>query len=184
MKFVDLVHAIKPNPVTDVPQAAAAHDRLWDWVANTAYSAHTQRVGVLIADGFEDQEVKATLDALEQSGAFVHVISERLGTFTGTAGMEIQADETFTTAHPVLFDAYYIVGGTSEQQKAFDGHVAEYFQQAYKYFKPIGLASTAQACLQLSEDSEPQGVLNARDGADFPQNFAAAAAQQRFWDRV
>nr|WP_277422527.1 catalase [Melaminivora alkalimesophila] len=52
--------------------------------------------------------------------------------------------------------------------------------------KPNPVTDVPQACLQLSEDSEPQGVLNARDGADFPQNFAAAAAaaQQRFCDRV
>ncbi len=153
-------------------------------MANTVYSAMTQRVGVLIANGFDDQEVKATLDALEQGGAFVHVISDRLGPLTGSGGMAIEPDETFTTAHPVLFDAYYIVGGTSEQQKAFDAYVAEYFRQAYKYFKPIGVASTAQAYLQLSEHNEPHGVLNARDGADFPQHFAAAVAKQRFWDRV
>src|SRR5690625_5891285 len=30
MKFSDLTHAIKPNPVTAVPQAASAHDTLWD----------------------------------------------------------------------------------------------------------------------------------------------------------
>lgn len=33
MKFVDFTHAVKPSPVTDVPQATAAHDHLWDYVA-------------------------------------------------------------------------------------------------------------------------------------------------------
>lgn len=40
MKFADLTHAIKPHPATDVPQAAAAHDSLWDWVAKNQESAH------------------------------------------------------------------------------------------------------------------------------------------------
>lgn len=40
MKFADMVHAIKPNPKTDVPQAAAAHDHLWDYVANNQETAH------------------------------------------------------------------------------------------------------------------------------------------------
>jgi len=40
LKFADVVHAIKPNPVTDVPQAAAAHDNFWDYVANNQESAH------------------------------------------------------------------------------------------------------------------------------------------------
>lgn len=40
MKFADFVHAIKPNPITDVPQAAAYHDNLWDYVANNQETAH------------------------------------------------------------------------------------------------------------------------------------------------
>ena len=40
MKFADLTHAIKPNPVTAVPQAASAHDTLWDFVANNQEAAH------------------------------------------------------------------------------------------------------------------------------------------------
>lgn len=40
MKFVDFTHAVKPHPDTDIPQAAAAHDTLWDFVANNQESAH------------------------------------------------------------------------------------------------------------------------------------------------
>src|SRR5690625_3086368 len=40
MQFADFTHAVKPNPKTDVPQAAAAHDTLWDYVANNQESAH------------------------------------------------------------------------------------------------------------------------------------------------
>ncbi len=41
IKFPDLVHSIKPEPDTEVPQAAAAHDTFWDFVANNEESAHT-----------------------------------------------------------------------------------------------------------------------------------------------
>lgn len=41
IKFPDLVHSIKPEPDTEVPQAAAAHDTFWDFVANNQESAHT-----------------------------------------------------------------------------------------------------------------------------------------------
>lgn len=34
MKFMDVTHAVKPNPVTDVPQATVAHDNFWDYVIN------------------------------------------------------------------------------------------------------------------------------------------------------
>ena len=32
MKFPDFVHAVKPEPDTEVPQAQSAHDTFWDFV--------------------------------------------------------------------------------------------------------------------------------------------------------
>lgn len=40
MKFMDVVHAAKPNPRNEIPQATTAHDNFWDYVANNQESAH------------------------------------------------------------------------------------------------------------------------------------------------
>lgn len=40
MKFADFVHAVKPQPQTDVPQATVAHDNAWDYIANNQEVAH------------------------------------------------------------------------------------------------------------------------------------------------
>ncbi len=40
MKFPDLVHAVKPEPHNEIPQAASAHDTFWDFICNTPESAH------------------------------------------------------------------------------------------------------------------------------------------------
>ncbi len=40
IKFPDLVHAIKPEPDHEMPQASAAHDTFWDFVANAPENAH------------------------------------------------------------------------------------------------------------------------------------------------
>lgn len=40
IKFPDLVHAIKPEPHNEMPQAASAHDTFWDFVANNQETAH------------------------------------------------------------------------------------------------------------------------------------------------
>jgi catalase len=40
IKFPDLVHAIKPEPHNEIPQAATAHDTFWDFVANNQETAH------------------------------------------------------------------------------------------------------------------------------------------------
>ncbi|MEK3734884.1 MULTISPECIES: catalase [Paenibacillus] len=40
MKFPDLVHAVKPEPHNEIPQAQSAHDTFWDFVSNNTESAH------------------------------------------------------------------------------------------------------------------------------------------------
>ncbi|MEA1855131.1 catalase [Cytobacillus sp. OWB-43] len=40
IKFPDLIHAVKPEPHNEMPQAASAHDTFWDWVSQNQESAH------------------------------------------------------------------------------------------------------------------------------------------------
>jgi catalase len=40
IKFPDLVHAIKPEPDNEMPQAAAAHDNFWDFISLMPESMH------------------------------------------------------------------------------------------------------------------------------------------------
>jgi len=40
IKFPDLVHAVKPEPQNEIPQAASAHDTFWDYISQTPESAH------------------------------------------------------------------------------------------------------------------------------------------------
>ncbi|MDR2650177.1 MAG: catalase [Clostridiales bacterium] len=40
IKFPDLIHAVKPEPNTEMPQAASAHDTFWDFVTNTPETMH------------------------------------------------------------------------------------------------------------------------------------------------
>ena len=40
MKFPDLIHAVKPEPNNEIPQAASAHDTFWDFISLMPESAH------------------------------------------------------------------------------------------------------------------------------------------------
>ncbi|WP_121666578.1 catalase [Mesonia aquimarina] len=40
MKFPDLIHAVKPEPDRDIPQAASAHDTFYDFVSLTTETLH------------------------------------------------------------------------------------------------------------------------------------------------
>ena len=40
IKFPDLIHAVKPHPHKEIPQAATAHDSFWDFISLTPEAAH------------------------------------------------------------------------------------------------------------------------------------------------
>jgi catalase len=40
IKFPDLIHAAKPEPNTEIPQASTAHDTFWDFISLTPESLH------------------------------------------------------------------------------------------------------------------------------------------------
>lgn len=40
IKFPDLVHAVKPEPHNEIPQAASAHDTFWDFVSQNTEATH------------------------------------------------------------------------------------------------------------------------------------------------
>lgn len=41
IKFPDLIHAVKPRPDSEIPQAATAHDSAWDFFSQQPSSMHT-----------------------------------------------------------------------------------------------------------------------------------------------
>ncbi len=42
MKFPDLIHAVKPEPNKEIPQAASAHDTFYDFISHTTETLHNQ----------------------------------------------------------------------------------------------------------------------------------------------
>ncbi|HEY2350597.1 MAG TPA: catalase, partial [Puia sp.] len=40
IKFPDLIHAVKPEPHNEIPQAASAHDTFWDFVSQNSEAMH------------------------------------------------------------------------------------------------------------------------------------------------
>ncbi len=151
---------------------------------NTPYLAATQRVGVLIGNGFNGQEVKNVLRFLEENGVFVQLISENLGAVTPADGTKVKVDETFLTKYPVLYDALYVVGGSAENQAKLNQDIAGFIQEAYKHYKPIGVATTGNGFINRSKNNNLAGVVFATDNPDFRKDFVAAIAKQRFWDRT
>lgn len=152
--------------------------------ANTPKYAHTQKVGVLIGNGFDSEEVINVLNLLNKYGVFIVIISETLGTVTGNDGKKVKVDESFLTTSPYLHDAVYVVGGRHKKQEKFNANVKKFVNGAYKYYKPIGVATTGQSLMNASKGNNLAGVVFAKNNPNFGEEFILAIAQQRFWNRT
>lgn len=151
--------------------------------ANTPRYATTQKVGVLIGNDFNDQEVASVISFLEENNVFIQIIGAQLGVVTGLNGTKINVDETFTTTSPYLVDALYIVGGRHKNQEKFNADILDFIHTAYKNYKPIGVATTGGTFIQPSDSSNLAGVVFAERTPNFKKYFIEAIGKQRFWDR-
>lgn len=152
-------------------------------LTKTWYYAYTQKVGVVIGNGFNGAEVRKTLDILHHYGVFVEVISENLGVVTGNDGTKIKVDQTFVGTYPVLYDSVYAVGGSSEYEAKLRQNITNFIAHAYKHYKPIGVATTATSYIPTTEANNLAGVVFAANNPNFGKDFVEAVAQQRFWNR-
>lgn len=77
MNFPDLVHAVKPEPNNEMPQAASAHDTFWDFVSLMPESAH------MIMWVMSDRAIPRSLRMMEGFGVhtFKFVNAEGKATF-------------------------------------------------------------------------------------------------------
>jgi len=62
IKFPDLVHAVKPEPHNEIPQAASAHDTFWDFISLTPESMH------MIMWAMSDRAIPRSLRMMEGFG--------------------------------------------------------------------------------------------------------------------
>ncbi len=77
MQFPDLVHAVKPEPDKEIPQAASAHDTFWDFISLMPEAAHMS-LWVM-----SDRAIPRSLRMMEGFGVhtFKFVNQEGKGTF-------------------------------------------------------------------------------------------------------
>jgi catalase len=77
IKFIDLVHSIKPMPDNEMPQASAAHDAFWDFASLMPESAH------MLVWLLSDRGIPRSFRTMEGFGVhtFRFVNAEGKGTF-------------------------------------------------------------------------------------------------------
>lgn len=150
---------------------------------NTVRLPYGLKVGILIGNGFNGAEVKATIKMLDEYGVQAEIVGEKLGKVKGADGVELTVTQTFLTTDPVLFDSLYVVGGTAKNQNQFNQNIIYFIDEAYKHFKPIAVATTGTGLFDQSNAKAGPGILFATGNPDFDKLFIIAITQQRFWDR-
>jgi catalase len=101
VKFPDLVHAVKPEPHNEIPQAASAHDTFWDFISVMPESMH------MIMWVMSDRAIPRSLRMMEGFG--VHTF--RLVNDRGASSFVKFHWKPLLGVHSVLWDEAQKISG-------------------------------------------------------------------------
>ena len=159
-------------------------------------SIRTRKVAILAADGVNEKNVMALIDALTAKGAVGEVIAPKLGFIIGENNTELPIYKSFLTTASVLYDAVYVPGGTNSiATLEAEADAVHFLNEAFKHCKPIAADRSALQVLKatyfgrkLPEDENEktammEGVVISNDIDTLVERFASAIAQHRFWER-
>ncbi|GAA0359573.1 catalase [Alkalibacterium iburiense] len=149
---------------------------------NTPHMPDTLKVGVLIDDGFNDEEVQRHLEAFASANLQSVIVSEDQNPVKGANGTELEVEHTFDTTDAVLLDALYVVGGP-DLSKDFVKETVKFLQKAFDHFKPIGATQAGIPFLREGNMLDHEGVITTENTNDFSTDFIEAMTKHRFWYR-
>ncbi|MBB4826111.1 catalase [Sporosarcina luteola] len=150
---------------------------------NTTKRPETRKVAILIGEGFDGAELESLVSACVNAEITVDLVGERFGIVHGTDGLAAEIDQTFLTAHSTVYDAVYVAGGTAENRKKFQLDMIDFINEAYRHYKPIGIAKTGLDYFEASLAEEGPGVVLPIQIEGNPAAFIEAVAAHRHWNR-
>lgn len=142
---------------------------------DTIHVPDTRKVGIIIDDGFNDEEILGNIDQLTEANVKYEVISEYQGTLTGSNEASLEVDHTFDTTDAVLYDALYVVGGSNLSQM-FKKETKKFLHKTFDHYKTIGASQAGIDILEKMHMLHQPGVVT--EGESFP-DFIAAIAKDR-----
>ncbi|MGY4689979.1 catalase [Salibacterium sp. K-3] len=149
---------------------------------NTSFKAETRKVGVIVGEGFNGEEVSNVIAGLKKEGIHPEIISSTLGTCKAADGPELEVQHTFLTADSLLFDALYCAGGKNTDE-AFRKKAKDFIDETFFHYKPIGATHEGTSWIEQEGIDTAPGVIKGKDPDSFTSDFIQAVASHRFWDR-
>lgn len=147
---------------------------------DTIHVPDTRKVGIIIDDGFNDEEILGNIDQLTEVNVKYEVISEYQGTLTGSSEASLEVDHTFDTTDAVLYDAFYVVGGSNLSQM-FKKETKKFLHKTFDHYKAIGASQAGIDILKKMYMLHQPGVVT--EGERFSEDFIEAIAKDRHQTR-
>lgn len=123
----------------------------------------TKRIALLSTDGFEDSELTRPMEAVEQAGAVVVVVTLDGDNIIGKNGTDVPSDASVTNVHVDEFDGLILPGGVGNPDKLrMNAEAVHFVREFFDNDKPV--AAICHAPWMLVE----AGVLHDRVVTSYP----------------
>ena len=144
-----------------------------------------RKVGVLVADGTDDDLLEGLKAALKKEGASMVVIAAHVGKFKTKNGQNLPVDQKLEGAPSVLFDAVVVAIPDAEAEKFSRKPAArDFVADAIAHNKFVGYTSGARNLLKNAggSDKTDDGMI-ALDSPTSCGEFVSHCRKLRFWGR-
>lgn len=148
--------------------------------ANTVKKTDTLKVGCIICEGYNSEELNVVIKALHDAKTMPEIISDTLLPIKGSSGDEKIPKYTLITTDPVLMDAIYVIGGSNLNAK-FITNVKRYIQETYMHYKPLLVSQVVSNLLNPNMINQPGITIN--EGNAQVNKFINDISLHRHWDR-
>lgn len=153
-----------------------------------------RKIAVLVAPGAELGATRVLMQALQDAGCSVKVLSSQLGIVLTSSGQQIAVDHLVCTMPSIMFDAVIVPSGAAHVQAlAAQGSARHFISEAYKHCKTLCLIGDAASLLAPQEPTGeaaaaiPGVLLGTNDPLARPQlvqDLLAALGRHRHWGRA
>jgi catalase len=144
-----------------------------------------RKIGALVTDGADGDQLEALRGALEKEGAELAIVAPKIGGVRLESGKHLAADMALSGAPSVFFDAVAIFASAEALGPLLKNSAAiDWVRDAFGHLKVIGYAAAAKPLFEkasIAGDLD-DGVIELRVPASIRQ-YIEAAKQQRVWDR-
>ena len=136
-------------------------------------------IGILIADGSDDDLIKKIKKAAIEAGATVKIIAPKVGGAKLAGGSMMSADGQLAGMPSVLFDAVAVVlSDEGAKALSLESAAVDFVRDAFGHLKAIAADEGAKSLLKVANIGKDGGVVSAND-----ENAFITAAKTRQWNR-